>query len=370
MRHFLAGGVPETAGQLVSQHGHRLIGEERVADLERWLRQLPRDIIENNPMLLLFEAWIGRVKVKIPVIADRLNRAETLLQSDPPKGNMSDCLWGYLNCIRGFERYVMLDTDGTLSCSRRGIDLIPEKYGYMRSFSFVIHGAALQMKGKFWDAVSVMESALEDLALQGGHIQGIMLHDLGKICMMEAALLLQRNTAMRLLKKSKRADLLVFICWGQFNLACSHYLLNDLEAAKRTLVSIMEHRHVLSPDTVSDCAAILSVTCQELNQPGEARDVADLLNEYALETENTRLQMIGEALQAELALRQGRLAEAIAWTRNFNPRPLQAYYFFYLPELTLARVLVAEDTQARGIFQEHPQSLDFDPGPGTAGHTA
>jgi len=344
IQHSLAGGDFDAAGRLVSQHGHTLIGEERVADLERWLHLLPHKIVENTPMLLIFKAWIGRVRVQSHLIADNLNRAETLLRENPDTGNMSDCLWGYLNCIRSFERYLMIDSDEALACSRRAIDLIPERYGYMRSFSFVLHSAVLQMKGQYMDAVSVMDSALADVALQGGYMQGIMLHSLGKICMMESALLAQRNAANRLLRISKRAGLLVFFSWGQFNLACSYYHLNDLKAAKSTLASFMENRHIMYPDTVSDGAAILSLSCQGLNQPHEACDVADLLNEHALETENTRLQIIGEALQAELALRQGRLSEALGWARDFKPRQLKAHYFFYLPEMTLARVLVTEDT--------------------------
>jgi hypothetical protein len=65
--------------------------------------------------------------------------------------------------------------------------------------------------------------------------------------------------------------------------------------------------------------------------------------------------MLGAALQAELALRQGRLAEATGWARGFKPRQMLAHYFFYLPELTLARVLLAEDTddsrrEAQGLL--------------------
>ncbi len=87
--------------------------------------------------------------------------------------------------------------------------------------------------------------ALADVALQGGYMQGIMLHSLGKICMMESDFFAQRNVANRLLKISRRPDLLVFFCWGQFNLACSCYHLNDLKAAKSTLASFMENRHIM-----------------------------------------------------------------------------------------------------------------------------
>ena len=343
--HYKAGGAPDKAGLLVEKHGHVLIGEERVVQLERWLGLLPREVIEKNPMLLVFEAWIDRVKLQHSAMADHLNRAEALLQAESPKGSLSDCLRGYVNCIRSYERYCMLDHQEALACADRAVRLLPAGYAYMRSFAVVVKSATLQMKGQYQDAVSVMNSALGDVSLRDGYSQGLMLHTVSKVSMMEADFHAQRRTATRLLEMSKKAGLVVFHTWGGFNLACSLYHLNEPEAANRILASHMEDRYLLYPHAVSDSAAILSLSCQVLNQPHEAREVADLLDGYALETENPHLQMVGKALQAELDLRQGRLDAAIDWARVFEPRKLNAHYFFYLPEMTLARVLVTEDTQ-------------------------
>jgi ATP/maltotriose-dependent transcriptional regulator MalT len=53
---------------------------------------------------------------------------------------------------------------------------------------------------------------------------------------------------------------------------------------------------------------------------------------------------LARAFQAELALRQGRLAEASAWAEQFVAQPFVPMYRFYVPQLTMARVLLAQGT--------------------------
>ena len=54
--------------------------------------------------------------------------------------------------------------------------------------------------------------------------------------------------------------------------------------------------------------------------------------------------MVGfcRAFQAELSLRQGRISEAVEWARQFEPGRLSLAWRFYVPEITLAKVLIAE----------------------------
>ena len=60
--------------------------------------------------------------------------------------------------------------------------------------------------------------------------------------------------------------------------------------------------------------------------------------------------MTTRAFEAELALRQGRLNKARHWARQFNPGPFRPMTWFYIPQLTLAKVLLAEGTTA-GLLQ-------------------
>ena len=344
MHHFLSGGAPEIAGRLVAQSGHALIEEERVVDLERWLGQLPGDVIERDPTLLLFKAWMARVKLQIPEIAKHLKRAEALMSTNRPAEAISDTMRGYLNSIRSYERYLMLDHEESQVCAKRAITLIPPKYSYMRGFAKIIYAATLQMTGRFQEAVSVMDLALADPSLQRSHNQAVLLAGHSPICMMEADFQALRKAATNLVRLGKETGLPPYRAWGRLYLACSHYQCNEPETAERILALHMEDRYLIYPDAVVDGAVILSLSYQVLGRPQEARDVADSLNEFAMDTGNGQLLQAGQAFQAELALRQERLGEAMDWARAFEPRQFHAHYFFYLPELTLAKVLMAEDT--------------------------
>ena len=56
------------------------------------------------------------------------------------------------------------------------------------------------------------------------------------------------------------------------------------------------------------------------------------------------LLQIARAFQAELALRQGRLAEASHWAEQCVAKPFTPMYRFYVPQLTQVKILLAQDT--------------------------
>ena len=53
---------------------------------------------------------------------------------------------------------------------------------------------------------------------------------------------------------------------------------------------------------------------------------------------------IAKAFQAELAIREGRLSEALQWVQQNDPPVLKPVPFFYHPPLTVPRLLLAKDT--------------------------
>ena len=64
-----------------------------------------------------------------------------------------------------------------------------------------------------------------------------------------------------------------------------------------------------------------------------------------LEKRHPVLLPVAEAYQADLALRQGRFSLAARWAQHFDPERLTAMYLAYIPAFTLAKVLLAENTE-------------------------
>jgi len=239
----------------------------------------------------------------------------------------------------------MLDRDQAKICSQNSIDLATGTYGYMPSFAYCVNSAAQQMSGDYPMAISIMNEGLNDPALQGDYMQGIMLHSMAKVCMMQAHSTLQLSYSKRLLKVIMENGVSASHFWGNFDLGCSLYLLNEIDDSIQCLQSFQEIYESAYPDIVSDIAAILSFAYQAHNQSNKANNTANILNDYTYKTENKRVQLISQALLAELALRQTNSSVAQAWANTFVPRKLNAHYFFYLPEFTYAKVLLSKNTK-------------------------
>jgi LuxR family maltose regulon positive regulatory protein len=85
----------------------------------------------------------------------------------------------------------------------------------------------------------------------------------------------------------------------------------------------------------------LALTHLSRGRSGEATDLADALAANLLEIENAESIALARAFRAELLVRQGRLAEAWRWAEQFDPEPLAPAYMFYVPQVTLAKLLIA-----------------------------
>ncbi|MBK8050053.1 MAG: hypothetical protein IPK16_24900 [Anaerolineales bacterium] len=95
---------------------------------------------------------------------------------------------------------------------------------------------------------------------------------------------------------------------------------------------------------LSHSAAALALVYTAQGQPEKASETAELMVSFALEIRGTGGIFTARAFQAELALRQGRLAEASYWAEHTDIPLLLPLPFFYRPPLTLARVLLAQNT--------------------------
>jgi LuxR family maltose regulon positive regulatory protein len=91
-------------------------------------------------------------------------------------------------------------------------------------------------------------------------------------------------------------------------------------------------------------AFALALVYQARGRADEANQIAESVISYGLEINNPAVLQIARAFQAELELRQGHLAAASHWAENFVAKPFAAMYRFYVLQLTLVRVLLAQDT--------------------------
>jgi LuxR family maltose regulon positive regulatory protein len=82
--------------------------------------------------------------------------------------------------------------------------------------------------------------------------------------------------------------------------------------------------------------------------------LTELVVSHSLDANNAPLLKMAHAFQAELALRQGNMAEAIHWVKGYEPEPFRAAHLFYVPQLTRVKVLLA-----KGTFESQRKAADL-----------
>jgi ATP/maltotriose-dependent transcriptional regulator MalT len=336
------------AAALIVRHRNNIMNNEQWHRLANWLRLLPSTLIEETPELLLLKARFLRTRGDREESLQVLERAEALLETTAIDQELRQELVGSLESTRCFQRYVMSDGFGAIDGARRALELLPEDSLAERGFAFIILAAALQMTGDVEVAKTTLYAAMScESGVDGSSATfcSRLLLALNFVQWMDADLNTLAPTAEQCSTMATAANLgeaLAVSCSFQ---AAVRYHRNELDTVHDCLQNVTRSKAVANAEFHAQCLITSSLTHQELGNPAEATKVACSLQEYALKSQNTFLILQAEAFKAELALRQGRIAEALSWANRFDPEPLTPMYVFYSPAMTLAKILVLENSE-------------------------
>jgi LuxR family maltose regulon positive regulatory protein len=134
---------------------------------------------------------------------------------------------------------------------------------------------------------------------------------------------------------------------ANYHLGCVHYQQNDLPTAVDLFTSLTAHPYQNYGAEYTSSVCGLGLTYQAQGKETEARQLIEDAIAFLLETGNlTQLPMV-QALQAEIALRQGNLSAASQWADKLDPMPpFSPIWEFLAPHLTLIKVWLAQNTPA------------------------
>jgi len=125
-----------------------------------------------------------------------------------------------------------------------------------------------------------------------------------------------------------------------------HYHENRLSAVDDSLRDLLHKKAIPNPEFYAQNLAIQAVTQEALGNSEDALKTSDSLRDFAFSTRSPYLLELSAALGAELAIRQGRMTEALKWANQFDPEPLIPMYSFLQPPMCLAKILVLDDSNA------------------------
>lgn len=349
LRHLLAAQDNASAVRLVAEHRHHMLNTEQRPRLERWLRLFSGADIAQHSDLQLAETWIALLGgADFGTILQRADQAQALIDQMTAEPGHTSRYQGEIDTLRSVSKgFAASDPHGVITLATRALETMPLEWYLARAEAWLYLAAAYQMSGQLDRSHAVLavgqreDTALIDsprarIAGSGGFIHW-MAADLPRLL----------QAAQHLVTVSRVANLHETLGWGHCLLAWGYYQLNDLEAAELHALAVQEQRYACHRISVAHSAFVLAAIHQARDLPDEARLVLDRVNDYLVETQSEALLPLVQAFGAELAARQGDLDTAGRWAATVGPHvPSGIMAFFYAPQLTLPKILLAMNTPA------------------------
>lgn len=346
--HSLAAGDEATAAHIVEAHRHEAMNRERWQQLDTWMRLLPRHLIDERPSLLLVEAWILQKQWRYGDMEPVLARIETLMQNMTLSEVEYMHLQGeidVLRCVVSFFRSA--EGQRTFDLAAGALQTVPMRWSTARGLAWMYAGAGLQAKGDLDGARAVFHQGLDEDRVHGNSFPARLLIGLSLLNWITGDLPDLRRSAEQLLKIASERQLVESAGWAHYFLGCAAYQWNDLASAERNFAAAVAQRYIAHSAPFSQSAYGLAAVYQAQGQSVQAQAVVQSVLVYALELNNTRVLDDARAVQAWLALQQGRPAEAQRWAASGDPSAqLSPFTTLFVPAIIQAQVLLDQGTPA------------------------
>jgi len=344
--HALTGSGPEAAGKLVARYRHKMMDKEQWHRLGRLMDLLPRAVVENNPELLIQDAWTLWNRMRISEMAKVVDQVEALLVPMPKESLTTKEIQGEVDALRSTQYYLIppCDPSRALAHAQKAMQGNPSHHASTRGMAVILLALSYQLTGNRRDAFKVIFKELQQKESQQNTYHTRLLITLCFLYWLEGGLSNLRQTGEKVWQLSKELQLEESSVIGQHYHGLCHYCRNELIKADKQLNSIVNNRSIINTYNFAHSSFVLSLTKQAQGRPSEACEIAESVVRYALDTSNASLLHLAHAFQAELNLRQGNIAKAVKWATNYNPEPFGTAHRFYVPQLTLVRVLLAQNT--------------------------
>jgi LuxR family maltose regulon positive regulatory protein len=345
--HYLTAGDPQCAADLIEAHRHALLNKDDWQTLEHWLNLLPESLIQERPDLLVARCWVLSFRGRGAEVATTAQRAWEILSlqhNDDPKRGV---LLGEIGVHRAHMNYYSSRFEEAVASAKVAVDMTPKDHTYVMGTSVTIYGLSAHAMGRTDEALRLLEACIaDDPGNRAPTIQRAMLTIAWIFCQSgdwNKAL----STARYVLKQTQSKGSELIEGWSRLPVAWCLYEQNELDLAVEQFDAIVQQRYngVHWRCAISGlCGLGLSYWAQ--GRVDEAEKVADMLDEYTLDTRNADQIAVAQAFRAHLNVLAENTGPALHWaqtdTDKFDFQPL---VWTEVPLITRIRAHAAGDSK-------------------------
>ena len=328
--------------RIIAQHRQDLMNRGQWQRVDRWLHLFPREVIDEQPHLLLLEVWLKFTRQQLGEAAVLLDRVEALLPGLSPETGVP--LQGEVKCWRSGLLYWSGDFAHSMTSAQQALEEVPLQCRYLRGYAHAFLSGGYVASGDLTHAFATLYATGE--SDQGREYQQFLIGLACFIHWITSDLAGVGQAARQVLADDIPADRAAIVTWPQFYLGLYYYQRNELADAEKYLQPLVAQPYLSQANCFLNSAVLLARIRQQQGRPEEAQKIAQFMTSFALETNSEVVLLGARAFQAELAWRQGRLAEASQWAAQCGTFRRVPLTFPFVPPLVLARIQVAQDTPA------------------------
>lgn len=347
IHHALEGGNLEQAARFMTQGLRDILNSEEWPTLERWLHLMPESFIQTSPDLLIIRAWIHGNKYEYDKLGPLITQLEALPDGDDQSPRML-AIRGQAAVLKGHYHYYFNRYDQAVTECRKGLDLMPEEWRYVRSIAGLYLGLSLYSTGRADSAEAYLAERYESFSRS--KIDSISLRFLmGQTIksVYAGAYETVERTAQVLLRQGTQARISLFQGWGYYFLGLVNYEWNAVETARRHFTDGGDAVFGLNPLVARNAMIGQALASQASGDSTAALETLDQLSRLDVQRHG-REDADATSARARVMLMQGNLEAAGRWADLFVAPLAEQSLAIQMerPHLTKARILIARDMGA------------------------
>lgn len=345
VHHALAAGDAQAAADVVERHIDAEYDANRWYVVDQWLSQLPGEVKQHRPKLLLTQARVFNDRFCLMEIPPVVERARTLLETKP--GSPLD--QGELSYFQGFLSFWGGDGRHAQAFLDKALKHIPESHdGYLRGQIELFAGLTMLMNGHKDKGVEILSAGIGKRHLRTGIVWERLKYGLAVVHFISGDLA-PAHFHSRLFRDDGIRNKHKFIeTWGDYLLGIIAFHRHDLHEACGHFGQVVENRYVANHRAAIDSMVGIAFASELLGKPDDADRSMGLALEHARWTNDETNVEVALSCEARIALLRGDLDTAVRWQRGFSTPPQVPGMIFFLANawITECRVLSATGTKA------------------------
>lgn len=338
LKHALATEDVGRAAQIIERNARPVLNESRWYVLKRWLSQLPDEVVQERPELLLARAWIHFYHFEIAAIPPLMDRIDELMSGDPETHDLS----GEVAMFRGFFWFFHNDGARSLKYLEHALDRIAVTDIRFRVVNEMLFGLAGQMEGQRDRVTRTLTGWLNDPS---------PLHPLRETNLLWILMIVyyidgdpegaeRYLTRAQEIARANGLEEVLALCDYMGSLL--HLQRGALGATIRFLEEAVDRKYVLHARAAADALGALSLAYLARGQPLQAVATLQSLGEFVSYL-GPSYAVFADAYAARLGLMQGQPESALRWLETGPPPAVEVMVFWLeIPCVTWCRALIAE----------------------------